>query len=210
MCRNILGAFAKIAKSDYSLRLVCLSVCMEQLGSHWDATDKILHLRLFSKICRENSNFIQMRQKKKGTLHEDVFTFVTISRWVLEMRNVSNESYRQNQNTLFFRKSIRLWDNVKKFGVARVATNAVTTWRTRVACWISKATRMHTPTQTGTHTHARPHTHMATTVTLTCLNVTSYVHCLYCLVVVNGLLKSSSYQLPYCNINQLCILVCPV
>jgi hypothetical protein len=42
-----------------------------------------------------------MGQKKPGTLHEDVRTFIIISRWMLiKMRNISDESSRQSQNTL--------------------------------------------------------------------------------------------------------------
>jgi hypothetical protein len=41
----------KIAKSDYNLRYVCLSVRMEQLGSHWTDFHEILvlHLSIFRK-----------------------------------------------------------------------------------------------------------------------------------------------------------------
>jgi hypothetical protein len=36
---------------------------MEQLGSHWtDFDKKKIGMRLFLKICRENSNFIKIRQ----------------------------------------------------------------------------------------------------------------------------------------------------
>jgi hypothetical protein len=42
-------------------------------------------------------------------------------------------------STTFFRKSHRLWDNVEKCSGDRGATNDVTIWRIRVACWISKA-----------------------------------------------------------------------
>ena len=63
----------------------------------------------------------------------------------------------------FFRKSCHLWDNVEKYCGARVATNDDTIWRVRVACWISKATRLHIRTHPGSHTHActrvRTHTH---------------------------------------------------
>jgi hypothetical protein len=58
-----LGAFRKIAKSDYLLRHARLSVRIEQLGSHWTDFDKNLIFELFSKICRENSSFIKIRQK---------------------------------------------------------------------------------------------------------------------------------------------------
>ena len=44
---------------------------------------------------------------------------------------------------------------MSKNGGARGATNDVTIWRIRVACWISKATCTHT----HAHTHAPVHTH---------------------------------------------------
>jgi hypothetical protein len=39
-----------------------------------------------------------------------------------------------------FRKSCRLWDNVKKYGRARQATDDNIIRRMRFACWITKAT----------------------------------------------------------------------
>ena len=45
------------------------------------------------------------------------------------------------------------------------ATNDVTTWRIRVACWISKATRTYTHAHAHalvTHMHASTHTHAIT------------------------------------------------
>jgi hypothetical protein len=48
---------------------------------------------------------------------------------LLRMRNVSDQSCRENQNThsmlskLFSRKSCRLWDNVEKYGRAGLATD---------------------------------------------------------------------------------------
>jgi hypothetical protein len=56
-----------------------------------------------------------------STLHEDRCTFLIISHSSLRrLRNVSEESCRDDQNTyimfsnIFFRKSCRLWDNVGK------------------------------------------------------------------------------------------------
>ena len=49
-----------------------------------------------------------------GTLHEDQYIFLTIYRSVLRMRNISEESCKENQNThfifniyIFFFKSFR-------------------------------------------------------------------------------------------------------
>ena len=51
----------------------------------------------------------------------------------------------------FFRKSHRLWYNVEKCDGNRGATDDVTIWRIRVACWESKAT--------STYAHAHAHAH---------------------------------------------------
>jgi hypothetical protein len=75
--------------------------------------------------------------------------FLIISRSVLlGMRNVSDKSCRENQNTHFtfnnfFFKSCRLWDNVEKCCGSEQATDGSITWRTRRACWTTKATYTH-------------------------------------------------------------------
>ena len=125
-----------------------------------------------------------------GTLHEDVFTFMTVSQWILlRMRNLSNKFVEKMKthfifNNFFFRKSRCLWDNVEKRGGAREATNDVTVWRRRVACWISKPTRTQTPTHPVTLTHKHALTQIcniycfsaATMVTRTRLSVKSSGH----------------------------------
>ena len=66
-----------------------------------------------------------------GTLHEDVLTFMTISRCFLHrMKNVSSKSCRENQYTLscsltVFRKSCRISDNIEKYRGAREAAENV-------------------------------------------------------------------------------------
>jgi hypothetical protein len=91
---------------------------------------------------------------------------MTMSRWsLLRMKNVLNKSCRENQNThlcyvSFFRKLHRLRENVEKCDGARGATNDVTTWRIRVACWMSKATR--TLVLPDAHAPGHPHLGMRT------------------------------------------------
>jgi hypothetical protein len=64
-------------------------------------------------------NFYWPLTRITGTLHEDLCTFIVISRSILlSMRNLSDKICRENQNTRFmfknfFRKSCRLWYNVK-------------------------------------------------------------------------------------------------
>jgi hypothetical protein len=64
-----------------------------------------------------------------GSLYEDLPTFMILSRWILLiMRNISDKSCRENQNThfmsnIFFRTSCRLLDNVEIYGTAGQATD---------------------------------------------------------------------------------------
>ena len=115
------------------------------------------------------------------------------------MRNVLDKSCRENQNTHFmfsnfFRKLHRLWDNVEKYSKDRAATNGVTIWRTRVACWISKAActyanaHAHAPGHPHARTHAQSCTHRpicdiycfsTAKIICECASITLYVHCLF-------------------------------
>ena len=67
--------------------------------------------------------------KKTGTLHEDQYIFMIMSRSILIiMRNVSVKRCRENHNkhfmfSNFFRKSCRLCDNVENFCRAEQATD---------------------------------------------------------------------------------------
>jgi len=64
---------------------------------------------------------------------------------LLRTRNVSDKMCSENQNTHFvfrnfFRKSCRLWGNVKKNGKTGQATDDNITRRMYFACWVTKAT----------------------------------------------------------------------
>jgi hypothetical protein len=109
---------------------VCPSVHMEQLGFHWTYFDEAWYLSFFRKSVKKiqvslksdkNSRYftcrlftfmtisrwiiIRIRNNNNGTLHADVFTFMTISHWILlRMRNVLDKSCRENQNTVYFQQ----------------------------------------------------------------------------------------------------------
>jgi hypothetical protein len=107
-----------------------------------------LIFEIFFENLSRKFKFHYNQTKVRGTLHQDVFTFMTVFRWILRMRNVLDKSCRESKTHIlcsvtFSRKSCRLWDNVEKYGGARETTNDVTIWRIRVACWISKATCTH-------------------------------------------------------------------
>jgi len=73
----------------------------------------------------------------------------------------------------FYRKSFRLWGNVEKIMVERRMPQ-MTVWRKRIAWWITKATNTHSQYVILFCFSTK------TTVTWTLLDVTLYVHCLYC------------------------------
>jgi len=67
------------------------------------------------------------------------------------MRNVSDKSCRENQNTHFvfinfFRNSCHFLDNVGKYCIGVQVTDDSIIWRMRTACWLNK-------TKTQTHNH---------------------------------------------------------
>jgi hypothetical protein len=64
------------------------------------------------------------------------------------MRDVSDRSNRENQNTHFMfnnflPKICRLRHNVEKYGTGRQATDSNIRRSMRLACWITEATDMH-------------------------------------------------------------------
>jgi hypothetical protein len=70
----------KIAKATISFVLsVRQSVRMEQLGSHWRYFREIWYLRIFGKSV-EKIQVSLKSDKNNGTLHEDLCTFMVISR----------------------------------------------------------------------------------------------------------------------------------
>jgi hypothetical protein len=81
-----------------------------------------------------------------GTLHEDHYTLMTISRSVLpRMRNFSNKSCGENQNIfyveVFFSVNHSVYEVMWKYGRTRQATDENLRCRLRIACWITKATK---------------------------------------------------------------------
>jgi hypothetical protein len=87
-----------LASSCPSVRL---SVRMEQLGYQWTDFDKIWYLGFFRKYV-EKIKVSLKSDKNNGYFTPRLFTFMTISSWILlTMRNVLDKSFRGNQNTHF-------------------------------------------------------------------------------------------------------------
>ena len=83
-----------------------------------------------------------------GTLHEDQYTFLIISRLViLKIRNISNKSCVGNEDIHFmlinvFRDEI-MWKNIVQPGRPEMT---IIIWHLLVACWITKGTNTHSVT----------------------------------------------------------------
>jgi hypothetical protein len=128
------GNFLFWACSENCERRLLASSCLSVRLSSWKKsafTGRILEksdIRVQKKSVQK-FKFLQYWTRMTGTLHADRYTFLIISRSVLlRMRNVSDKSCRESQNTHFvfsnfFRKSCRLWDNVEKYGTAGQGTD---------------------------------------------------------------------------------------
>jgi len=118
-------------------------------------------------------------------MQTDICTFVTISRsFHLRMRNVSDKSCRENQNTHFvFHDDFFLNRALHEMMWKNIVDGAGHRWQ-YCACALHAA-YLRLQTHTHTHTHTICNTHgfsVATTVARTHHNVTLYVHGLCCSV----------------------------
>ena len=86
----------------------------------------------------------------KGAVHEDQYIFLIISRsFLLRMRNVSDKLCRENQNTHFMFSNFFFPENCANYRkmwkyIVEAGRPQRTIWHMRIACWIPKATNMHT------------------------------------------------------------------
>jgi hypothetical protein len=107
----------KIAKSDYYLSHVCLSVRMEQLGSH--RTDLHDIFGRFPKTCRGNSRFVKIWREWRLLYMK---TLMTMSLFILlRIINVSYKSDMKNPNThfmfynfFFLKRIVLFWRQCRK------------------------------------------------------------------------------------------------
>ena len=104
LLKNIVtGGRARSQNCEKRILDSCLSVRMEQLGSHWMNFHEISYLSILLNSVEKTQVSIK-HDKNNGycTLREHQYTFSIISRAVLvRMRNVSDKSCRENQTTHF-------------------------------------------------------------------------------------------------------------
>ena len=102
-------------------------------------------MRVFFENMPREFNFHQNVSRIMGTLHKDQYTFLIVTRAILlRMRNVSNISYRENQNTYFnfnnfFSENRVVYDIMWKNTVDPDRPQIKTVRRMPFACSIPKA-----------------------------------------------------------------------
>jgi hypothetical protein len=136
-----------------SYHLICLSF-RQSAWNNWAPTERTItkfDIWVLLKKMSRKFKFHWNLTRIKGTLHEDQYTFLIISRSILlRRRNVSDKSFRENQNTyfvfnnffLFFFQNRSVSEIMWKIVVERGRLR-MTIWRMRIACWITKATNTH-------------------------------------------------------------------
>ena len=158
---------------------------MDQLGSNWTNFHELWYLSIFRKSVQK-IQVLLMPEKVTGTVHEDKYRFLFVSRsFLLRMRNVPDTfSYKikthNYHSTTFSRNSYNLWDNVEKYCML----GQLTTRRMGMACWIHKVTNTHSecvlfivfPQQHLLHEHTwiLRYTYIACLVCLSSLEINKY------------------------------------
>jgi hypothetical protein len=96
------SAFAKLRKATINfVRSIRPSVCMEHFGSHWTDFCKILYLNI-SRNSVEKIQVLTKSDKRKGTLHQDLSTCMTVACSICRMRNISEKICKQTFHVKFF------------------------------------------------------------------------------------------------------------
>jgi len=138
---SLLGAFAKLRKATF--RHVRPSVCPHATTrSHWTDFRETWHFSVFPKSVEKIQVSLKL-DKNNGYLYVDQFTILIIARSVLlRMRNVSEKSRRENQNTHFvfsnlFFENRAARDTVWKNNV-QPDRPRMTIWCMCIACWVAK------------------------------------------------------------------------
>ena len=97
----------KTVKSEYWLCHVCPYAWNSTSPSIQQIFMKLI-FEYFFKFCQENSSVIKI-WPVTAALHEDLCTFVMISRWILlRMRNVSDKHSIENKN-MFYVQELLFW-----------------------------------------------------------------------------------------------------
>jgi hypothetical protein len=117
---------------------------MEQLGSHWTDFYDIWCFTIFFRKSVQKIKFRVNLTRTTGTVPEGRYIFLIMSGWILvRMRNTSDKSFRENQNTHFvfsnsFPKNRDFYEKMWK-NILRPERTQMKIWRMRIACWITRS-----------------------------------------------------------------------
>ena len=118
--RLVLGRLLKIAKSDYYLRCVCLSLLSSARPRATtpiplDGFSRNVMFECFAKICPENSRFIKVWWDPKGYLHMKTYVHLWqyLAEFFLELeifqKYLKLYMILYSTDTVFFHCSIVFW-----------------------------------------------------------------------------------------------------
>jgi hypothetical protein len=105
----------------------------------------VLDIWVFFENLQRKRKFYQNLKRITGTLLEDLYTSMIITRWIIfRFRNVLGKIIEKIKthifcSIIFSRKSYRLCDNVKIYSRDSHATYDNIIRHMRIACWINKA-----------------------------------------------------------------------
>jgi hypothetical protein len=101
-CTNasFLGTFAKFWKVTISLIMsVCLSVCMKLASCHWMDIHEMWYLSIFEKFFEKIQVWWNSEKNDRYSTWRPVYILIISCLVFPRMRNASDKSCRENQNT---------------------------------------------------------------------------------------------------------------
>jgi hypothetical protein len=144
---NALEKFRKATISSYlSVRpSICLSVCMEQLSSHWTDFHEIWHLSIFRKSVQPIQDSLNS-DKNNGYFKYSPVNFPYHTRLMLRTKNASEtvaEKIKTHVLTSIFFFRDRTGYGITWKNTVESDSPQITRWLIGITCWIPKTTDIH-------------------------------------------------------------------
>jgi hypothetical protein len=122
----------------------CLSIRMEQLGSHWKDFRGIWYWNIFWKFREKIQVSIKSDKNSAYFVRRPMYKYANILHNYSWNKKCLRKMFRENHSVYVhcFGKWRLFWDNEEKYSRLREATDDIIP-RVRFACWIIKATKTH-------------------------------------------------------------------
>jgi hypothetical protein len=105
---SLSGSFAKLRQATVGFLVSVRPYAWNSSGPTGRIVMKIYIWLFFENVWRKSKMWL--KSDKKSTFREDLCTFITVPRWaILKLRNVSDESCRENQNTHVVFNNLLFW-----------------------------------------------------------------------------------------------------